>query len=373
MIVRKIICGLLLMTAPMILMANSLNKVFHHKRGENNLEIGSLALYFAQIPKIQMLKPLKVSEEQEERTFVFKSTSISASELEKVTRDALQQAGDTYSVRVENVSKDGLVKLTVSYNPQKIDIQYDSFESVGKEKGLVFRFFNKPLINSLKQKNRSILSTACAQKKIGVVVDCGHGGSDSGASVGSFLEKDLTFQVGMQVATLLKKRGIQVFLTRTRDEFVPLDERTRLANLSDADLFLSIHGNFAHNTQAAGLETYCLASHLFNPLFSTLDGDKNAIVADYCAQNIQRSNLLAQSLHQQVIDVARTKNEKIAQRKIGHAVTQVLLGAQMPAALIELGFMSNEYEAALLQDSTYQSRLAQGICNGVMAYLKNVA
>lgn len=365
-----LLLGLLLVTGDLALAnSNTLHKVFHHRRGEGNIEIGSVAFYFAQNPNLHMLKPKNV-EQGQERVFLFKGAGIRSPEIKKMVQEFNAVAHTLYSVKIEQDPKEHLIKFVVQYNPHDVDLQYDSFESVGLEKGLVFRFFNKQMVKRIKEKHTSILSTACAKKVSGIVIDCGHGGVDSGASINGFLEKDLTMSVGLQVASLLKKKGFEVFLTRTTDIFVPLDKRTSAANSLNADLFVSIHANFAANTKAAGLETYCLNERLFTPLFSTFDADTHKTVAEYMSKTMKQGLTFAQTVHSTIITHAGKTNSRIADRKIAHAVTQVLLGSQTPAVLIELGFLSNPYEASLLKDTKYQGLLARGICEGITAYTK---
>ena len=350
---------------------NSLHKVFHHRRAQNNIEIGSVAFYFASNPQLQALNPKTVGADELERVFVFKATRCSVPEIQKMVQNVNGTSDTPYTLKIEQEHKDNTVKFVVRYNPHKVDVQYDSFESVKHDKGVVFRFYNKEMLQKIKEKNCTILTTACAEKRTGsIVVDCGHGGTDFGAVVDGVFEKDITLRVGLQVADLLKKKGFEVFLTRKSDDFVPLDERTSKANAQNADLFVSIHANFASNANAAGLETYCLNEGLFVPLFSTCDTAFNDVIKKYSQTMMRQSNELAKQLHNNIVVRASDKNQRIAGRKMAHAVAQVLLGAQMPAVLVELGFLSNPAERLLLKDRGYQMILAQGICQGIMDFTK---
>lgn len=366
----KVLLCMLLASGGVVAQNNKLHKVFHHRRGEQNIEVGSVAFYFAQNPTLEMLKATQNAHGQEERVFLFKGAGMQTAEIKKMVQEFNTTSHALYSVKIEQDAKEHAVKFVVRYNPNTIDLQYDSFESVGLEKGLVFRFFNKQLVNRIKEKRTCILTTACAKKVPGIVIDCGHGGHDSGAGIDGFFEKNLTMSVGLEVASLLKKKGFQVFLTRSTDNFVPLDERTSVANALNADLFVSIHANFAANKNAAGLETYCLHERLFKPQYSTLDAQAQRAVAEHCGNSMKQGLALAETVHKTIIAHAGKKNSRIADRKIAHAVTQVLLGSQAPSVLIELGFLSNPYEASLLQDGAYQQLLARAICEGVAEFTK---
>lgn len=209
------------------------------------------------------------------------------------------------------------------------------------------------------------------KKKTHIVLDFGHGGDDQG-KVGCFniKEKNITLTVGMKVAHLLQKEGFVVFLTRNADRFVALEERTNFANKVDADLFVSIHANGAPSMQASGIETFCMLPSLFNKGICANVGAKTAHVIQHLdTLRYQKSLCLAQAVHQGALQSARIEYGSIPDRKVKTSISQVLLGTEMPAALIEIGFLSNEKEAALLNSAGYQQHIAQGICNGIVSYL----
>lgn len=209
-----------------------------------------------------------------------------------------------------------------------------------------------------------------------MVIDCGHGGHDEGAH-GHFniKEKDITLIIGKEVAHLLSKQNIDVICTRVDDTYLALDERTAIANTYNADVFLSIHTNFSNKEQACGIETFFLDDRLFQNRVMQVDTDirehkkYESMIHALFEQRSMQSKALAQALQHHVLIYAH-KKQQVVDRKVKSAVTQVLLGAMLPAAaLIEVGFLSNAKEAALLNSSSYRTLIAEGIAAGICAYL----
>jgi N-acetylmuramoyl-L-alanine amidase len=163
---------------------------------------------------------------------------------------------------------------------------------------------------------------------------------------------------------VVKNAGYEVFLTRDNDSFVALDERTTQANKKKVDLFLSIHAN-AGSPHASGIETYWLDSKLLKNCNSI----RNDTVQKLVVMKDTLSSLCAQCVHNAAIDAAK-KIYNVNDRKVKTSVAQVLLGTDVmiPAALIEIGFLSNQKETKLLMDKAYQSTIAQGIANGIITY-----
>ena len=218
-----------------------------------------------------------------------------------------------------------------------------------------------------------------------IVLDAGHGGHDPG-SIGpqGVREKDVTMAVVRQLAERLgREKGVRVVLTRDGDEFVALGERTRIANREKADLFVSIHANAAENRSAEGFETYFLSAaktedarrvarmensavRYENPSIDPESlGELNFILWDL-AQNeyLRESSTLAESVQEEI-------NRRLALRSRGvkQAGFFVLNGAFMPAILFEMAFISNPREESLLDDPSFQSRIAEGLSESLLAHL----
>ncbi|MEW5914366.1 MAG: N-acetylmuramoyl-L-alanine amidase [Thermodesulfobacteriota bacterium] len=212
-----------------------------------------------------------------------------------------------------------------------------------------------------------------------VVIDAGHGGKDEGARYKGLKEKDLTLDIARRVAAKLKKlMGCQVLLTRNSDKFLPLEERTALANTKNADVFVSIHVNAAANHRLRGVETYFLnlasdeqammLAARENATTTRSISDLQVILNDLMLNSkINESNRLARVVHskllRQVGQKARVKDLKVKQ-----APFYVLIGARMPSVLVEVGFITNPQEHRLLSTSAYRDLLAQGIAQGVLEY-----
>jgi N-acetylmuramoyl-L-alanine amidase len=220
-----------------------------------------------------------------------------------------------------------------------------------------------------------------------IVIDAGHGGHDTGAlGPGGLQEKEITLDVARRVAALLPdEAGVRVFLTRSRDQFIELRERTALANRERADLFLSIHVNAASDGTATGTETYFLSNEATDGAARrAAEYENRLITGDGSARggspDVLRSILwdLAQSDFQQEssrVAEALQNNLDRALRRPSRGVKQapfyVLGGAAMPAVLVEIGFISNPQEEQRLRDDGYRDRIARALVAGVAAYKRS--
>jgi len=174
-----------------------------------------------------------------------------------------------------------------------------------------------------------------------VVIDPGHGGRDPGAIARSGLqEKIVNLSVGRAVASLLRRRGVQVTMTREDDRFLELNDRADIANRLRADLFVSIHADSASNRSACGFTIYVARSASGNSL--------------KLAKAVER----------------RMGNSGALARTTRRADYRVLVRTTCPAVLVELGFLSNRDESAKLADPRYRQRLAGAIAEGIVDYLK---
>jgi N-acetylmuramoyl-L-alanine amidase len=219
-----------------------------------------------------------------------------------------------------------------------------------------------------------------------IVLDAGHGGHDTGAVGPSGLaEKDLVLDVTRRVARLAERElGVRVLLTRDSDTFVPLRERTSLANRERADLFISIHANAHRHNASEGVETYFLSSEATDSEARQVAALENSVVqlekpADggRGRPDIVRAILwdLAQSEFQhessrlaEIVQDSMTRALRIPNRGVKQAGFYVLGGAAMPAILIEVGFVTNPREERRLRDSRYREEIARAILAGLAEY-----
>lgn len=214
-----------------------------------------------------------------------------------------------------------------------------------------------------------------------IVIDPGHGGSDPGArSADGLAESTVTLDVARRLADrLVARTGADVILTRDRDTYVPLEERAVRANRAGGDLFLSIHCNSSENPASRGVSTYVLdatddrvaarvarrenGEYERDPLG---DPEVFRILADLrLIGSASRSTHLADTIQHGLLEHLRARYPDIADLGLHTARFHVLVGARMPAVLIELSFLSNPVEAARLGDDQYRSDLADAIADAV--------
>lgn len=210
-----------------------------------------------------------------------------------------------------------------------------------------------------------------------IIVDPGHGGHDEGASgKGKTHEKDVTLAIAKELARNLRERGYEVFLTREKDEYVSLEERTEFANKHKGDLFVSVHANASPSRQLSGVETYSLntASNRFamrlaareNATLATNVSDLQYVLADLATRaNTVDSDRLARSVQGAVVDGVAHKFGRPKDNGVKHALFYVLLGTKMPAVLVETQFISNPKEEKRLASANYQAVVARSIATGV--------
>ncbi len=219
-----------------------------------------------------------------------------------------------------------------------------------------------------------------------VVIDPGHGGFDPGTqSASGVLEKDVALSISRRLAYALKLRGVRVQLTRDSDDFISLPERTRRANRAGADLFVSIHLNSSPNLQTTGIETYYL-NNTTDHATIRLARMENAGVTGASAPRDGNLNYILADLRQnykatEAVSLARTIESQTAadlDAQLGLTVNPlgakmgpfyVLVGAHMPAVLVECGFLSSVDEAQRLSSARYQEILAEGIATAIVHYL----
>ncbi len=218
-----------------------------------------------------------------------------------------------------------------------------------------------------------------------IIIDPGHGGKDPGAiGVGGLREKDVVLKVAKMLARKLRSRlTSQVILTRSRDVFIPLEERTAIANTKDGDLFISIHANAARSPKAHGIETYYLGL-TSNKANMRLAASENATSAKNISdlQKIlsslmhnskkQESAKLAHILNRNLVEEMNKDYGGIKNHGIKKAPFIVLIGAQMPSILTEIGFITNPGTARHLRQHKYLEDLADGLANGIIQYTKSL-
>ncbi len=218
--------------------------------------------------------------------------------------------------------------------------------------------------------------------KIGkVVIDPGHGGHDPGSTGATGLvEKDVTLDVAKRLAVLLETNlGSEVFLTRNEDVYVSPEQRTEIANQHHADLFISIHVNSSQLRTATGVETYYL-NFTSSPEALEVAARENASsersVADLGSlikkialkDKIDESREFAGRLQQSLYNGSTKAGNRTKDRGVRKAPLIVLIGAEMPSVLTEIGFLSNPKEEAMLKKQEYRQKIAEALFRGVAQY-----
>ncbi len=213
-----------------------------------------------------------------------------------------------------------------------------------------------------------------------IVIDPGHGGKDPGCiGKNGTLEKDVVLTVSRSLKTLLEKEGLEVILTRGSDIFLPVVNRTVIANQKQADLFISIHANATRNRKLSGIETFYLnfnqdpsviATAARENATSTKNISDMKETIDKIVQNtkIPESKELAKDIQNNLVKSLSKKYSNINSLGVKGGPFWVLIGAEVPSVLVEISFLSNPTEEKRLQNTQYRQRIAQGIYEGIMAY-----
>ena len=223
--------------------------------------------------------------------------------------------------------------------------------------------------------------------KIGkIVIDPGHGGHDTG-TIGpdGLREKDLVLEVGRRLGKLLQTRlGAEVVYTRKNDTFIPLETRTAIANQERADLFISIHANSSHDSEARGVETYYL-NFTSSPEALEVAARENAVseksiyeLQDLVKkiamkEKIEESREFAGDVQESLHNGLAAKSPAIRDRGVKKAPFIVLIGANMPSILAEISFVSNPTDEHRLQTSEYRQRIAESLYRGIAKYVDGLS
>ncbi|MBE9529079.1 MAG: N-acetylmuramoyl-L-alanine amidase [Proteobacteria bacterium] len=268
-------------------------------------------------------------------------------------------------------------KVFALSNPYRIVIDV-SGKGTLKKRAVVppAKTFIRPLTKT------TVIKKAPKKRRLTIVIDPGHGGRDPGATGRRGLkEKDVTLKIAKMLRDSLKKRTkARVVMTRTRDVYVPLEERTAIANREEADLFISIHVNASRKRKATGIESYILnvsedaeskrlAARENSTTISELS-DLEFILSDLVSKaKTNDSVVLANIVHTSLIKTVKKKYRGIKSNGVKQAPFYVLVGTRMPAVLMELSFISNARDEKRLKSSKYLATLVQGISDGVVKYV----
>ncbi|MEN4045589.1 N-acetylmuramoyl-L-alanine amidase [Sulfurimonas sp. NWX367] len=289
----------------------------------------------------------------------------------------------------------GVDKIKLAqYNPNTLRLV------IQNKTPLKIRFFKKGKELSIKIINKSVKTKSVAvfnkykkkspkrldRNKI-IVIDAGHGGKDPGAiGYRKYREKIVVLSIARELKRILRARGFTVYMTRDSDRFIKLRNRTKYANRKNADIFISIHANAVGRKDAkkvCGLECYFLSTSRSSRAKKVAEMENSADLdeMDYYGKqsflntinshNIVASNKLAIDLQRGALATLKSRYKNVKDAGVREGPFWVLVGAQMPSVLVEVGFITHPTEARRLVSRSYQKTMAQGLANGVERYFIN--
>ncbi|APT19859.1 N-acetylmuramoyl-L-alanine amidase [Campylobacter coli] len=344
-------------------------------------------LYVLDVDKSSNSVVLNLSDELDEKDI----TSFSTKD-QKFFRQVVSFQGILEGSRKNFTFGQNAVTVT-QYNPKTVRIvlsstkEFKLFKDLD-DKSLTLGFSGSTSKSTSKTTSKNVLNSNFKSDKL-IVLDAGHGGKDSGAlsdKKGSLKEKDIVLSTTLKLGNELKKRGYKVLYTRSSDKFINLRDRTKYANDKRADLFLSIHANAAPSASKAksseGVETFFLSPARSERSKKAAEkenqGDfeeinyfsKQSILNFLNREKIVASNKLAIDVQKNILTQTR-KKYKIVDGGVREAPFWVLVGAQMPAILIEIGYITHPSEGKRIANKSFQDTLVKGIADGVENYFYN--
>ena len=307
-----------------------------------------------------------------------KSTKIKIGGIDNVD---IQESPTSVNIKISNSEN---IKMTYSIAPReliiKINPQLNSSTTINKKDSVNS---SNELPSTLPSSITSSMTNGKAKNKI-VVLDAGHGADDVGAvGPNDRYEKVVNLNVTKYVASILKQKGYTVYLTRSDDTFIKVQDRTVLANEKNADLFISIHTNAVPKEKANqidGIETFFLsptrnerakrvaALENKSDIREMSDSSKDVFLESLNRSRITASHKFAIDVQSGILQSVKSKYKDINDSGVKEGPFWVLVGAQMPSILVELGYITHPIESKRLYEPAYQQLLANGIANGVDSY-----
>jgi len=292
-----------------------------------------------------------------------------------------------------NLRKEGITRVKLAqYNSSTLRLVFEHT----KKLNVRFKQSSNEVVitvKSLKSKSQksSVESKYISPKRLDrnkvIVLDPGHGGKDPGA-VGykKYREKIVVMQIAKELKSILKSRGYKVYMTRDKDKFIKLSQRTKYANKKDADIFISIHANAVDKknaNKAHGIECFFLSKSRSSRAKKVAAKENSADMSEMnfygkqsflntlSSRNIVASNKLAIDLQRGMLGSAKKIYKNVKDAGVREGPFWVLVGAQMPSVLVEVGFITHPTEARRLVEKRYQKSLAIGMANGIERYFLN--
>jgi N-acetylmuramoyl-L-alanine amidase len=275
------------------------------------------------------------------------------------------------------------------YGPFRIVVDVRGMKRLGDQGRITSKVESRPVrkgIRKVKEPDKTVsLAGQLGLNVRRIVIDPGHGGKDPGCHLkGGIKEKDIVLSLAKILASKIKARlQCEVFLTRTRDVFLSLEQRTAFANMKEADLFISLHINAYKQKGVYGVETYFLnmatdkraviVAARENATSGKNMRDLKLILNDLLLNtNISESSKLAYEVQKGILVRIKKRYTKVKSLGVKQAPFYVLIGADMPAILVETGFITNPMERKRLLSKRYQGYLADGMVGGIDSYIKSI-
>lgn len=271
-------------------------------------------------------------------------------------------------------------------NPARLVADLRGSRPIGEESEIAE---SQPVIPAVKPgaPGSMTLMRALGLKVRRIVIDPGHGGSDTGAigRDGSY-EKDIVLDIGLRLRAAIQRemKDVEVIMTRDSDKFVPLDERTAIANARQADLFVSIHLNSSPAPQASGIETYFLSLEASkdeldvatreNALTTRNAGELQSLLQKIVTDTrINESREFAQHVQTSLVSgISRVSPTASFNRGVKKAPFVVLLGANMPSVLAEVSFLSHPKDGEALRTTEFRQQIAESLFGGIKSYVDSL-
>ncbi|MFA5234480.1 MAG: N-acetylmuramoyl-L-alanine amidase [Sulfurimonas sp.] len=290
----------------------------------------------------------------------------------------------------QNINKNGINSIKIAqFTPDTLRLVIENSSSVDISHEVSSDMLEIKLITTsyklVEVADKAVPSRKDRDKTI--VIDPGHGGNDPGAiGYKKYREKAVVFNVSKELSKILKSRRYKVFMTRESDKFVKLRKRTELANDKKADIFISIHANAVPNGNAKdvhGIECYFLSPSRSERAKRAAAQENSADMSDMNMygkdsylnllnhHNILASNKLAIDLQRGMLGSLNQKYKDVRDGGVREGPFWVLVGAQMPSVLVEVGFISHPKEALRLVDDAYIKSMAKGLADGIERYFAN--
>ncbi|MFC1838710.1 N-acetylmuramoyl-L-alanine amidase [Thermodesulfobacteriota bacterium] len=295
-----------------------------------------------------------------------------------------QYKPDTVRV-VLDIDSIGGYKIFRLHDPFRVVVDVNADKTRISENNKVTRKAGKGVLKPKRPDDNVSLARQLGLSVKRIVIDPGHGGRDPGCIFkGGIEEKDITLDIAKRLKKKIEKEmECEVFLTRTKDVSMPLDERTAFANIKKADLFISLHVNAHKQEKIYGVETYFLnmatdkravmVAARENATSEKNISDLQSILNDLMLNTkISESSKLAYQVQDGIMGDIKKSYRTYKSLGVKQAPFYVLIGAKMPAVLVETGFITNSTERKRLQSSKYKEMLAQGIVSGIKSYVKSI-